>query len=57
MIDIQDAIKTVWLALEGYRENCIPEGEESYDEEWNDICTAMAVITEDLKLEIDHEEI
>lgn len=55
MIDINDAIKTIWLALEGYRENCIPEGDETYDEEWNDICTAMAVITEDLGLEQPHD--
>jgi hypothetical protein len=48
MIDIQDAIKTVWLALEGYREDCIPEGQEAYDEEWDNICTAMAVIQEEV---------
>ena len=58
MIDIQDAIKTVWLALEGYRENCIPEGDADYDEEWSDICTAMAVIQEDLNQmeEIDNDK-
>jgi len=57
MIDIQDALKTVWLALEGYRENCIPEGDADYDEEWSDICTALAVIQEDLNQmeEIDND--
>lgn len=48
MHDIKDALKTVWQALEAYRDDLIPEGDPSYDEEWNDICTAMAVIEEDL---------
>ena len=46
---------TVWDALEGYRENCIPEGHDLYDEQWNDICTAMAWIAEEL--EITNEEL
>jgi hypothetical protein len=51
-INDNDAIlETIWKALEGYRENCIPEGlEPHYDEEWSDICTAMAWITEDLEI-------
>jgi hypothetical protein len=44
----------VWNALEGYREDCIPEGDDLYDEQWNDICTAMAWIAEEL--EISNEE-
>jgi len=43
-------LETVWDALGGYREDCIPEGEEMYDEEWDDICTAMAFIREELGL-------
>jgi hypothetical protein len=47
--DFYDNLKIVWNALEEYRENCIPEGQKQYDEKWNDICTAMALITEDLE--------
>jgi hypothetical protein len=47
--DLESILETIWLALEGYRENCIPEGDEQYDEEWGDICTAMAWIKEDLE--------
>lgn len=49
-------LQVVWLGLEGYRETCIPEGlEESYDQEWQEICTAMAWIAE--ALEVDPMEI
>lgn len=42
---------TIWRALESYRENSIPEGADpAYDEEWSDICTAMAWIRETLGL-------
>jgi hypothetical protein len=51
MIDIKDSIDTIWQALCAYREDCIPEGDEAYDEEWDNICTAMAVIQEDLNLQ------
>jgi hypothetical protein len=46
-------IVTVWNALHGYREDCIPEGRDygSYDRQWDDICTAMARIQEDLNCE------
>ena len=53
MIDINDAIKTVWLALEGYREHVAPEGSPEHDEAWDDVCTAMAVICE--YLGVDYE--
>ena len=49
--DIGTALQTVWDALHGYREDCIPEGQETYDDEWSDICTAMAWIAEDLGVE------
>jgi len=48
--DPQSWLETVWLALEGYREDCIPEGEQSYDQQWNDLCTAMEWIREELEL-------
>ena len=48
MIDIKDSIGTIWQALHAYREDLIPEGDEAYDAEWDNICTAMAVIQEDL---------
>lgn len=53
--DMDSILETIWNALAGYRENCIPESNPEYDEEWSDICTAMAWITEDLgvKNEID----
>ena len=47
--DLESMLETIWLGLEGYRENCIPEGDAQYDAEWGDICTAMAWITEDLE--------
>lgn len=40
-------LETIWDALHGYREDCIPPDEE-YDYIWNDICTAMAWIGEEL---------
>jgi hypothetical protein len=47
--NLDSQFEAIWRALEGYRENCIPEGQEpQYDEEWNDICTAMAWICEEL---------
>lgn len=42
-------LETIWSALEGYREDCIPEGEESYDDEWSELTTAMAWIKEALE--------
>ena len=48
MIDINESINTVWLALEEYRARVIPEGTLENDAAWDDICTAMATIQEDL---------
>jgi hypothetical protein len=48
--DTQAILETIWQALEGYRENCIPEGNSDYDDQWSDICTAMAWISEDLEV-------
>lgn len=50
MHDIQEQINIIWEALHSYRENCIPESDPSYNEEWENICLAMAVIQEDLNL-------
>ena len=45
----------VWIALDGYRETCIPNGiEDYYDEEWDEITTAMAWIEEELGIQYDH---
>lgn len=46
--DRDSHLLTIWDALHGYREDCITEGDESYDEQWDDIATAMAWIEEDL---------
>ena len=48
--DAQSWLDCLWHALHGYREDCIPEGEQAYDDEWSDICTAMAWIREALGL-------
>lgn len=50
-------LAVIWDALEGYREEAIPEGvEPEYDEEWDNICTAMAWVAEELELEIEEVE-
>ncbi len=46
--DVESMLEAVWTALHGYRESCMPEGTPEYDEEWDEICTAMAWIQEDL---------
>ena len=46
--DTESWLDTIWSALHAYREDCIPEGNEDYDDEWSDICTAMAWIEEQL---------
>lgn len=48
-------LETIWDALHSHRENCIPEGDDDYDSQWDDICTSMAWITEELGLELDQE--
>jgi hypothetical protein len=50
-----EALKIVWDALHMARENCISEGIPENDEQWDDICHAMAIIHE--SLEIDQSEI
>lgn len=41
---------TVRNALENYREFSIPEGKAAHDAEWDEICTAMAWIEEEMGL-------
>ena len=47
-------VSTIWDALLAYREDCIPESDPIYAAEWDDICTAMAWITEQVEAQ-DHE--
>ena len=47
----KNALSIVWDALHGFREDSIPEDQdEMYDEQWDEICGAMANITEELGL-------
>lgn len=47
--DVNQSLDVIWKALHAYREDCIPEGTPAYDQDWEDICTAMAWITEALE--------
>ena len=48
--NIRGQLALIWQALECYREDCIPEGQdESYDTEWSELCDSMHWITEDLE--------
>ncbi len=55
--DAESWLETVWQALHSFREDCIPEGEKVYDDQWSDICSAMAWIREEMALpdEVDTE--
>lgn len=48
--DAETWLDVVWSGLHSHRETCIPEGDPTYDDEWSDICTAMAWIREALGL-------
>lgn len=41
-------LDTIWEALDCHRENNIPEGDPAHDAQWDDICTAMAWISEEV---------
>jgi hypothetical protein len=41
-------LDVIWEGLWGFREDCIPEGDPLHDEQWDNICTAMAWIAEEL---------
>ncbi len=49
--DSKAQLEVIWEALGAYRADLIPEGDSHYDAVWNDICTAMAWIQEDLGVE------
>jgi len=46
----------IWQTLHEFREVQIPEGDIYNDQEWDEICTAMAWITEALKRQRDDIE-
>jgi len=49
--DAESWLETIWNALHSHRETCIPEGvDPAYDDEWSDICSAMAWVREVLGL-------
>tara|TARA_Y100001954_G_scaffold208565_1_gene233012 strand:+ start:327 stop:509 length:183 start_codon:yes stop_codon:yes gene_type:complete len=47
------SLLAIWNALWAYREDMIPEGEEMYDDEWNDITEAMSFIHEELDVDLE----
>lgn len=49
--DANTWVETIWQALWAYRETQIPEGDAAYDAEWDEICTAMAWLSEELGIE------
>ena len=54
---MKHSIKVVWDALHTYREDCIPESDLMYDQQWDEICTAMAHIEEALPFFVRSQEI
>ncbi len=50
MHDIKQQLEIIWDALHAYREDSVSEGDEMHDEIWDEVCTAMAVIEENLKV-------
>lgn len=48
--DTHSQLEVIWDALFAYRADLIPEGDPGYDEQWNEICTAMHWISEDLNI-------
>lgn len=46
--DRESWLETIWDALQEFRDVNIPEGNPTHDEQWDDICTAMAWIAEEL---------
>ncbi|GAB5434781.1 MAG: hypothetical protein EpisKO_41510 [Epibacterium sp.] len=51
MLDSVANLRVIWAALEALREDLLPEGDASYDAQWDEITSAMASITEDLGIE------
>ena len=46
--DKQAQLNRIWDALQCYREDCISGND--HDSEWDEICTIMAWITEDMEV-------
>lgn len=44
-------LDAVWDVLEMARNDLIPEGNPAYDNQWSDVCTAMAWIQDALNVE------
>ncbi len=42
----------VWNALHTYRDDSIPEGIDNNDENWEEICEAMRVLTGDVNMHL-----
>ena len=53
--ELVKSLSSVWEVLHMAREDCISEGIESNDEQWNEVTYAMAKIHE--ALNIKHEEV
>ena len=49
MHDIKQHLEIIWDALHAYREDSVSEGDEMHDAIWDEVCTAMSVIEENLK--------
>ncbi len=54
--DTKTWISRIWETLHEFREVQIPEGFVDHDQEWDEICTAMAWITEALERQRDDIE-
>ena len=46
--DTIESIDYIWDVLCDYREHCIPEGVDNHDDIWDEICTSMAWIEEEI---------
>ena len=46
--DTRSQLDLIWDALHFYRAYGIPEGDKANDDQWSDLCSAMAYISEDL---------
>jgi len=47
----EDIIKVIWDALQDYREKCIPDSNKENDQQWDEICYAMACISDEMTIE------
>jgi|TARA_R110000803_G_scaffold104415_1_gene172645 hypothetical protein len=49
LYDRTEILHPIWTALHDYRDKCIPDN----DDAWDNICTHMAWIKEELELDFD----